>query len=206
MHKIKTSGEQSTAGFSVIELVVSLAVIVLVSAQVFVSFSGLGQGTALNRAAQELIGEIRKAQYGSLAVTYANVPISGVPQYVIPPAIGIQLATGTVSPQIIRFADRNDCGGCVQNNKYDASQGEQIGALTLPSGIKINRITGQNNTVSYAKVGILFRVPEATLTLWRDINGIITIIPGNHITIELVNAAGKTKTVTVRITGQINAN
>ena len=184
-----------TAGFTAIEMVVSLAIITLVSAQILVSFSGTGQGVTLNRALQELVGEIRKAQYAAIAVIYA--PTSGLPPS---PAVGIRISTAVSAPQVLRFIDRNDCGGCVQNNKYDASQNEKIGEYALPSNITVNNITDQNNN-SHNTAHFLFQVPEATLII-ADGNG--TPIPTNHIIIELANKIGTKKTITVRITGEIN--
>lgn len=185
-------------GFTAIELVVSLAIITLVSAQIFVSFSGLGQGVTLNRAIQELIGEIRKAQYSAIAVIYT--PDSGLPPS---PSVGMRIsAVAGATPQVLRFIDRNDCSGCVQNNKYDAAQNEKIGEYTLPANMKIHRLLDdQGNT--YDTVHILFQVPEAAVLLSKQ-NG--TAFPGNRLDIELASTSGLKKTITVRITGQINAN
>lgn len=177
-----------SAGFTAIELVVSLAVIILVSAQVFVSFSGLGQGVTLNRAGQEFVGEIRKAQYASLAVSYAHAPA----KFTIPPAFGILIMKS--SGQTIRFADHNNDG------KYNG-QSELISTYTLPNNIKIDKIIDQNNN-EYDAVHILFQVPEATLIM-NDGDG-TEILNNNRIDIHLVNGAGQTKIVTAQITGQIN--
>jgi len=188
------------SGFTSIELVVSLAIITLVSAQIFVSFSGLGGNAALNRAIQELTGEIRKAQYSAIAVIYA--PNSGLPPS---PAVGIRISTvvGAI-PQVLRFIDRNDsgCTPCVQNNKYDAVWNEKIGEYALPGNIKINRLIDDQGNDTYTTMHILFKVPEAEVALAKD-DG--TLFPGNRVDIELAAANGTKKTITARITGQINA-
>lgn len=195
---MKSRGKQRD-GFTAIELVVSLAIITLVSAQIFVSFSGLGQGTTLNRAVQELMGEIRKAQYGAIAVIYA--PSSGLPPS---PAVGIRIsAVIGLTPQVLRFIDRNDCASCVQNNKYDAAWNEKIGEYSLPANMKINRLLDdQILPNSYNTMHILFKVPEAEVTLTKD-DG--TPFPGNRVDIELASTSGLKKIITVRVTGQINA-
>src|SRR3989344_6686291 len=148
---------KANAGFTAIELVVSLAIIILVSAQIFVSFSGIGQGTTLNRTVQEIISEIRTAQYSAIAVIYA--PNSGLPPS---PAVGIQISTVVgATPQMLRFIDRNDWpigAPQPQDNKYTGSQ-EKIGEYSLPANMKINRLLDdQGNT--YSTMHILFQVPE----------------------------------------------
>ncbi|MBI4225177.1 MAG: type II secretion system protein [Candidatus Sungbacteria bacterium] len=192
------SKQQRMSGFTAIELVVSLAIIILVSAQIFVSFSGIGQGVTINRTVQEIIDEIRKAQYAAIAVIYA-------PNFGLPPSPSVGMRISTVvgpTPQVLRFIDRNDCAGCVQNNTYDAAQNEKIGEYALPANMKINRLLDdQGNT--YSTMHILFQVPEATVFLAKD-DG--TAFPGNRVDIELASTSGVKKIITVRVTGQINAN
>lgn len=211
-HTLDPKRNSRNAGFTPLELVVSLAIIILISAQVIIGFSGIGQGVTLNRASQEIVGEIRKAQYASLAVTYANVPVSGIPTFIIPPAVGVRLDTANPQ-QIIRFADRGTIdpskpdpdfpsppdGTCT--NTFPLCKDERIGTYTFPVGVKINKITDQNN-VSYPIMHILFRTPEATLTI-TDNTG--TAIPGiTRADVELITGAGTKKTITVWITGEIN--
>lgn len=199
---------RNRSGFTAIEMVVSLAIIVLIGSQVMISFSGLGQGVALNRAAREIVGEIRKAQYASLAVTYAHLPVGSVPAFVVPPAIGVRLDT-TTPQQTLRFADRGNetCPpGCPTpdfpnppDGTYSDSR-ERIATYALPGAIKIRKITDQTSA-SYTIVHILFQTPEATLTFTKD-DG--TPIPGNRLDIELTGGNGAKKTLTVHITGEIN--
>lgn len=192
--------DKDSSGFTTIELVVSLAIITLVSAQVLVSFSGLGQGVTLNRAIQELVGEIRKAQYAAIAVIYA--PTSGLPPS---PAVGIRISTVVgATPQVLRFIDRNDWpigAPQPQDNKYTGPQ-EKIGEYALPGKIRINRLIDDQDNDAYTTMHILFKVPEAEVTLAKD-DG--TPFPGNRVDIELISTTGAKKTVTVRITGEINA-
>lgn len=188
---------KNRSGFTAIELVVSLGIIMLVSAQIFVSFSGLGQGVTLNRAIQELVGEIRRVQYAAIAVIYA--PNSGLPPS---PAVGVRISTVVgATPQVLRFIDRNDCASCVQNNKYDAVWNEKIGEYALPSNIKINRLLDDQNN-AYTTMHVLFKVPEAEVLLAKE-DG--TPFPGNRVDIELISGNGTKKTITVRVTGEINA-
>ncbi len=185
------------AGFTAVEMVVSLAIIVLLSAQIIVSFSGAGQSAALNRAIQELTGEIRKAQYAAIAVIYA--PNSGLPPS---PAVGVLLSVGS-APQLIRFIDRNDQPpSFAANGRYDAGQSEKIREYTLPDNVKINRLTDDAGNGAYAAMHILFQVPEATVMLTKDDGA---AFPGSRVDIELSSPTGTKKIVTVSITGEINA-
>lgn len=190
---------ENKAGFTAIEFVVTLAIIMLIGGQVFISFSGLGQGVALNRAVQELVGEIRRAQYGALAVVYA--PQAGIPPS---PAVGLRISIGT-TPSVLRFIDRNDSActpaPCVQNGKYDSIQNEKIGEYLFPDNIRISRVLDDQGN-SYTAAHILFEVPEASIQFTRD-DG--TAFPGNRMDIELASPTGAHKTVTTRVTGQINA-
>lgn len=167
----------------------------LIGGQVIISFSGLGQGVTLNRAVQELVGEIRKAQYAALAVVYA--PQTGLPPS---PAVGLRISIGG-TPPVLRFIDRTDCPDCVQNGQYDSAWDEKIGEYRFPDNIRINRILDDQGN-SYTATHILFQVPEASIRFTRD-DG--TAFPGNRMDIELTSSTGTRKTVTVRITGQINA-
>lgn len=190
------------AGFTVIEMLVTFAIITALSAQILVSFSGLGQGVALNRAGQELARMIRSAQYTSIAVAHARVPVAGIPTFLIPPAVGIRIDKATGQRTI--FAERDDHPAFLifgnPDGKYTNSD-EKIKTEELPDGITITRIIDQNGVDSYTAIHVLFFVPEAEVRITRD-GG--SPFPGNRADIELVNSVGNKKTVRVHITGQIS--
>lgn len=183
---------RKTAGFSLAEAVVVMAIIVAISAQVLISFTGLGETAAINRASQGIALSLRKAQNMALAVT----PIPGFT--VIPPAVGVRF--DLVSPgEYLFFADRKDV--VAQDFQYTPGAGdpERIATSTFERGVRINRLLDQNNT-TYTVAHILFSNPESTIFLTRS-DG--TSIPGTTLSVELINAIGKKKTIIVRTSGQI---
>src|SRR3989344_616379 len=76
-----------SAGFTLTEIVVITSIITTVSATVLVSFGGLNDGVALNRAAREFALALRQAQSTALGVTAAGSSA------VIPPYAGVRVST-----------------------------------------------------------------------------------------------------------------
>jgi len=181
-----------------VEVVVMMAIIVTISGMVLVSFTGLHEGTALNRAARELALAIRKVQNTSLAVT--QVDTRAGPK--IPPAVGIRLTQGT--RVFILFAD------LTRDNKYDPSVPSEdpdarIGDEQIfEGGVKVKSLAAIDvlgNPQIAAGAHIIFAAPEAAVFI-ADQDGIAL---GDTLKIELASASGRvTKTVTVRTSGQVS--
>ena len=166
-------------------MLVSVAIVLMVSAQVLVSFSTLNERTTLDRAAQELAFHIRRAQNMALAVAPVNLGAAGTPT--IPQAVGIRISTN----DFLFFADQN------KNGNYDGAS-EQIGPLGIfPRNIRVASITGE--VVGNPGANIIFYTPEATVALT---NFSAVAIP-NFIDIRLQGASGAIKIVRVRISGQV---
>lgn len=187
------------AGFSMLELMVSIAIMLFVGAQVFVSIRSLNQTVYLNRAAQELGFAIRRAQTMALAVS--AVPIGGV--YQIPPSIGIRLSfTAGDNGHYFFFSDVYDgCPGSINPDKKYSGTCEQIEPdLLLPRGITIKSINN-GGLITVTEGYIIFITPEATLTL-KGKSGILfpSLDPMN---IVLTSSSGQTRTVRVRLSGQV---
>ena len=179
------------SGFTMVEIVVMLGIITMLSTIVLTNFTGLNEGAAIERAAQELAVNIRRTQNDSLAVVQYN-PLNPPPL-----AVGVRISTiAQENTSFFRFADT------VRDNKYTnpASPAEKIGdTTTFVRGIKIGAITnqdGQNQSI----VHIMFAAPEATIAL-TDANGISI---GQKIDIILQAPSGQTRKITVRTSGQIN--
>ena len=185
----------SLMGFTMIEVVVMLAIITLLSAVVLFNFTGFNEGAFLNRYVRELSLAIRKAQNMSLAVTQIIIGNPPVPQ--TPPAIGLQLIKSQSS--YFLFADLNP-----RDNKY-TDNGEKIGGdEKFERNIKINNITDENG-VSYDSINIIFTSPEANI-IFSDVNGVDISNTISVINIQLQTSSGQlTKTISVRSSGQISA-
>jgi len=174
-------------GFTIVEMMVAMAIITIVSAQVLFSFSGLNEGTALNSSAREMALSLRRAQSMALAVT--RIPVLSA----VPPAAGVRIAT--ISPQTyLLFGDL----AATRDFKYTSSA-ELIATQTLERGNRISRILDENS-VEHDIIHLIFSSPEATLSITDEDGNDI----GNLLTIELVAPNGQKKKVVARTTGQIS--
>lgn len=187
-----------TEGFTMVEMVVMMTIMVTISGMVLASFTGLHEGAALNRSARELALAIRKAQNTSLAVT--QVETGRGPK--IPPAVGIRMTQG--SSTYIFFADLtrdNKYDPSVLSDEPDAKIGEdQIfeGRVVIKS-LTVFDVLNQSQDVPVAH--IIFSAPEAAVFI-SDANGSSL---GERLRIVLTGPSGSlTKTLTVRTSGQVS--
>lgn len=186
-------------GFTIIEIAVMLAIITTISSIVLVSFTGLHEGAAVNRAAREMALAIRRAQNMSFAVT--RVDTAAGPK--IPPAVGVRVSAG--SPIYFIFAD------IVQDSKYSDIVVNGVvdakvinGDAAMEGGVKVSSLTVYDaletaRTVPLAH--IMFLAPEATVMLSDGAGASL----GDLLKIGLVSASGGAHSnVLVRTSGQIS--
>jgi len=118
-------------GFTLVELLVTTLIIGLVSTFVFVNFRGGNDALALQRSAQLVIQDVRRAAELALqaeqAVTCGSGALSGY---------GIHFDSGTPTSYII-FAE---CSGSAQSDAYDAGEDEIFRTVTLERNIEILQI------------------------------------------------------------------
>ncbi len=183
----------SADGFTLFEAVVMLAIVAAISVQVLASFTGLNQGAALQRSAQELALAVRQAQNTALAIT--QVEAGTPPTLLIPPAVGVRLSSVSAeSSGFFLFADRDDIAA-PRDAKYSGSEERIEGERSFLRGVRLrslNSITGRAH--------IIFASPEAAVFL-SDENGADL---GETLTIVLEAASGQTKAITVRTSGQVS--
>ncbi|MFY9463084.1 MAG: hypothetical protein WAP52_02780 [Candidatus Sungiibacteriota bacterium] len=185
-------------GFTMVEVVVMMTIMVTISGMVLVSFTGLHEGSALSRAVRELALAIRKVQNTSLAVTQVNT--NAGPK--IPSAVGLRLTQG--ASVYVLFAD------LTRDNKYDTSvilddPDARIGDDQIfERGVKVKSLTytdALNNPATVAVAHIIFAAPEAAVFIGDQDGNTL----GDILKIELTAASGNvTKTVTVRTSGQVS--
>lgn len=175
-------------GFSLIEMLVAMGIILLISGQVLVSFSTLREASTLTRAAQELGFNIRHAQNSSLAMS--PVIVGGIMQDWH--AVGLRLSSQAGSnSSYFFFADQD-------NNAIYTGPAERIEpSVILPGNIKITSITGE--LVASPGAHIIFYTPEATLVLSNAAGGTIP----NFMDITLTAPSGATRIVRIRMSGQV---
>ena len=174
-------------GFTLLEMIVSVAIIVLLSVQVL-SFSGLKEGTSLTRAAQELGFAVRRAQSMALAVNALR--IGGTVQ--IPPSVAIRLSSSAGSNKNYFFFSDLD-----RNGSYSANERIEPD-LILPGGIFIQDIKSSDGS-PFSVADIIFTTPEATMTL-TDGSGTSV---GQQINVILQGTSGATRTIEIRTSGQV---
>lgn len=112
------------SGFTIIEMLVVTAIIVIISAFMAVNFRKGEEGHKLQRSAQLIVQSIRRAQ---------NMAISST-QHLgdVPPAYGVFFNDNQDFYSYILFADLNG------NNKYDNPASDSvIATIVLEKGIKI---------------------------------------------------------------------
>ena len=175
-----------------------MTIMVTISGMVLVSFTGLREGSALNRASRELALAVRRAQNTSLAVT--QVDTRAGPK--IPSAVGVRLTQGV--PVYILFADLtrdNKYDTAVISDDPDARMGDD---QMFEGGVKVKALIYQdalNDSRTAPVAHIIFAAPEAAVFI-ADQDGAAL---GDTLQIELAAASGNlTKTVTVRTSGQVS--
>lgn len=183
-------------GFTMVEIVVMMAIMAMISGMVLVSFGGLHEGAALNRSARELGLAIRRSQNIALSIT--RVDTGAGPQ--IPKGAGIRLTQG--SSRYILFADQT------RDNKYDTStdppdakiEEEHVfeGNVTVES---LKYFDALNNPLTTSVAHVVFSTPNADMFISDESGASL----GETLQIVLRGPSGKvTKKVTVRISGQVS--
>ena len=191
---IMRSKGSDKSGYSALELVVVMGIMVTISAIVLVGFGTLNDTIAVNRSARDLAVSLRRAQNMSLAVR--GIPAIGGE---VPPAVGIQLTKGGSSYLV--FADR----AASQDRKYMSSSGEGIETIRFERNVFVDRFldaSGGSFTPAGNVLHVLYSSPEADPRMTDgDGNG-----NASWAKVEIVvrSPGGREKKVIVRESGQIS--
>ena len=141
----KLRQRNSTAGFSMIELMVSIGIIVLVLTITLTRQSSFNSAVLLRSEAFDIALAIREIQLSAVSASS-----DGSGQF--RSTLGVHLNT-TNPNEYILFRDAND------NNKYDYSSSEAIGAAgAIDPRFEISRIQAGSNTPG--EVSIVFDRPD----------------------------------------------
>ncbi len=189
-------------GFTLIELVVSIAIFGLMTALVVAKYGNFNQSVLLTNLAYDVALTVRTAQtYGLSVKSSANDVApgdSGSFRY----AYGVHFSTsagGESEREIRLFSDFDE------NQAYSGTT-EDVSVYTIGRGAIISDLcAGMSSSCSpgYAELDILFKRPDpnATICAFGDSN------PGcdkkyTEITVQATD--GSTRTVSVRANGQIS--
>ena len=169
-------------GFTIIELMVVTAIIVIISAIVIFNVGSQRQNSALLRSAQKLSLDLRRAQ--SFALSSKNYKTTGVPC-----GWGLHF-NGIGSTNYVIFADLASLTNCSDRDFIRANNSsEDFETTNLESGISINSLSGNLSDV-------VFTPPDP----------IVNFTPGQtSAIIILINNDGATRTININKTGFISS-
>lgn len=178
---------RAARGFTMVEVVIMLAIIILISSGVLVSFPSTLGTISTQVSAQRLALALRQAQNQALAVRTVEGPDGPV----VPKAVGIRIDLASPT-NFLSFADMN------LNKIYDP-----LDIIILETDferevrvVEILDETGRNQSV----INIVFVTPTADMNIFNEADTI-----GQSAAIGLRSAGGElTRRVLINISGQIS--
>jgi len=145
------------SGFSLLEMVVSLSIIILITVIFIANYHTGNRQTDLTMAAQTLVADLHLAQNDTLGLTKYNGAL---------PAGGWGVHFNIDALNYVTFADLN-APGETGNMSYDSTTEGNIGygarATTLPSGVVISSL--KDGTGYPLVVDVTFLPPDPTTTI-----------------------------------------
>ncbi len=173
----------TSSGFTMIELLVSIAIMTILIGVFLVNYRGADNRTELNLSAQRMVSFIRLAQNNTLGSAEYNgqIPEGGW-------GVHFDLASSTNDFYI--YADLDE-DMQMDSGEYNTSYGAR--KITLPSGIYLA------STTMGDLVDITFLPPDPTTTIWDGFSS------STYVRIQLEEPEGSRKRVLVNMFGLIEA-
>lgn len=200
---------KSNGAFTLIELIIGIAIITLLTSVVAFNFNGSNDALVVASAGQEMALAIRQAQVNGLSVKESGVS-SGIFDY----AYGAYFNTSSgQNTGYIVFIDKCSAGlQAVYDIGASCGNGatEKIESVTMRNSVKISSIAictsaGSCSTPSNAvAVSISFKRPNTDAAInFMNSTGSVVSASASNAKITLISPKGKTYAVTVDRTGQI---
>lgn len=169
-------------GFTIIELLVVLAIIIIITGIVIFNIGSERQNSALLRSAQKLSLDLRRAQsFAFSSKTYRTIGV--------PCGWGLHF-NGVNSTSYIIFADLAVLPDCSDRDFVRATSGtEDFETTNLEPGISINSLSGNLSDV-------VFTPPDPTVKFIPD---------QTSASIVFINKNGVTRTININKTGFISS-
>lgn len=185
-YKLQTTNRNS--GFSLVELIVTVGIIVLVSSLVLAKYPDFSEKQSLDRASRTIALSIRDVQIRAMSSReFANIF----------PAYGVHFESG-VNDKFIIFADYNP-----ENQKYDdgeAVEEKKIITSARIADLRADQKSGSNPQERLSDIDIIFKRPDPLIFL-RANNGVLQNF--SDLEVILRQPGGKEKTVGVWLSGQV---
>jgi prepilin-type N-terminal cleavage/methylation domain-containing protein len=170
------------AGFSLVELLVCIAIIAIISGVILARYRSFNSTLLLRDLAYEIALSTREAQVFGISVHGESGSFSD--------AYGMHFTTGTA---YTLFTDVND------NNRYDG--GEQISSYTIGQNNQIRDLCA-NTTCGLTSLDVLFRRPEPDSIFYTP--GVSSVTSVRVLVGSIDNTIPNTRAVRVWPTGQIS--
>lgn len=190
-------------GFTMFELMITISIMVIISALVLVNFPGFNRQVAIEHAAQEVSLALRAAQARALAVQ-KFLPTGQFPQ-----GYGVYFDRNNPTQYII-FADL--CQICQEGEAgygvYDG--GEEVDTITLARPLEINDIFAKEKTglkINLQILSIVYYRPDPVIVMHGiDTGGILTNLGVGDAEIVLGSTDGATslRKIVAWTTGQVS--
>lgn len=172
--------KENLGGFTLVEVIVVTSIIILLSAMVLVNYRSHSGELVLQRAANKLTQDIRRA--GEMAMSVKEFQGS------IPPGgYGVHFSTSWETYYIL-YADENN------NEKYNVGVDGEVERINLEEGVYIQ-------SISPASLSINFKPPAPTIKLKTEAGEDST---NAQITLSLKSDINKTRVIEVNTAGLIN--
>lgn len=173
-------------GFSTIELVVTIGILIVITTLIFASFPKFRQTVSLKRTAQEVALAIRQAQaYGLSTRGFQSTTEEKFPAY------GVYF-NKNFPDSFILFADV-----APQNNRYDGSF-EDVQIFKIQTGDKITALCSKGDC-SYDTMNIIFFLTNPVTLVADD-----SLLPSDSdAEVVIESSQGQEKTIVILPSGQI---
>lgn len=180
--------KSQSKGFTLVEILLTMLIIVFFTGLTLVNYKSGGKYLALQRSANQLSQDLRKAEQKAMSTTKCEE--CGVPAIIPEGGYGIYFEEGTTNgKKYILYADRDGAG------IYDFGDTQVGGDILIESGVYIDKIEIIKNSVSSfpSDASVNFQAPEPLIIISNGVSG------GDKVIITLALESDPAKTVTVEV-------